>query len=115
MRARLLCPNHVGTLSDHDALLEVAVKAIGDFGHAESLDDPETFAAQHFGKLVEIAWRVRYGTTPEPSKKRGAIGSKTSSLWFHRPGCRSPPEFRPLPSVLEPLQRLKDLGLPRLR
>src|ERR1019366_4824118 len=52
--AGLLCPNHVGTWSDHDALFQAAVETFGEFGKAEILDDPKTLVAQHFGQFDRV-------------------------------------------------------------
>src|SRR5258705_3772372 len=47
----LLCPNDVRTGADHDPLFQGSVEWVGNFGHAEILDDPKAFVAQHFRQL----------------------------------------------------------------
>src|SRR5258707_4622178 len=50
----LLRPKYVAAWSDHDALFQGSVEALGEFGKAEILDHPEILVAQQFRQLDRI-------------------------------------------------------------
>src|SRR5437763_10517039 len=53
-RSLALRPNDVATRSYHDAILQGAVKTLGEFGKAEIFDGLKPLATQHFGERRRI-------------------------------------------------------------
>src|SRR5258707_8957107 len=47
-------PHNVRSGTDHDALFQGALEAVGDFGQAEILDYAKTLVAEHFRHLRRI-------------------------------------------------------------
>ena len=63
----LLRPKYVAAWSDHDALFQGSVEALGEFGKAEILDHPEILVAQQFRQLdrIERSLTDRAEATPK--------------------------------------------------
>src|SRR3954454_7745134 len=86
-RGLALRPNDVATRSDRNALLQGAVKTLGEFSKAEILDRLKPFCAQHFRERRRIE-QTEPGFAPRSRARLNSdhVGAAIGRIVFKRLG-----------------------------